>query len=395
MSFSHPRAWIRLLSVGVAFVMLACRSGSQSPSPATNSVPRSVSSSASRFVAPRERPVIEPYLDPRDWFVAEPPVKRAAGLSKPIIPGPFPGLPVAYVEAVERGYPEMHTEPFDGCAFISNQGSYCPLVLRSKRRLSDEQKARLMAIVEEPPVKFGTPDNPEASAFESRVHRHEPDSGMAFVFFDARDRVVGVVALTRDCRAWEFAPRIVDRWTGFADLSPEEAAVVATLHEELGLNACTVGRNPYFSEPLEVRAKRLLSLLFRDSPVADGTRPLASTTAEERRRLCLWASRTARIGAYLRFGYDDRTHLYDYAHFGPAQSTVVSELLPVESCIRRFPESCSTTIVSVVEEVRRVVVGISEGRFVQPSPCSFGLVPMPGNLLMDSNVPVHELAAPR
>lgn len=377
------------IEIGVAFAMVAC--ADSPPRRLTSPVqsPREVSNSPPRIAKPAppppvERSVIERYIQPLEWFAAHPqPVERALGISNTILPtSPFPGSPVAYVEVVERGFAEVHTEPFDGCEFISNRGSYCPRVLASPKRLSGEQMARLMAVVEDPPKKFGTKDNPDAAHFESRIQRYEPDPGMAFVFFDAHDRSVGVAAFTRDCGAWEFSPRIVDRWSGFADLNPEERAVVKALHDELGLYACTVGEDPYFSETFEVRSKRLFSLLVDEKPVKDDRRPLSSASPDERQRLCVWASRTVRTAAYLRFGSDD--HYFDGDVFGSDRSEIVNQLLLVKSCLTQFPDTCSnTTIANAVDEVRRTAVGISKGEFIQVSPCAFGVVPMPATLFED------------
>ncbi len=284
---------------------------------------------------------------------------------------PFPGFSVARIRAFDLGYGEYADALEDKCDAVTDRGTLCPQVIAPGKTLSDEQQARLMAIVKNPPEfqKFGSyrRGRPRFRCFD------EPAT--VFIFYDSNDNPGGIVTLTVGCLSWQFQPAVFGTWEDFEGLFEEERPVIHSLCDELEMRGCGTHppKHPPRQEPI-IRARRLLPGVLEPPPSIDEAKPLSDTTSAERLTLCVWAWRgiqTASIA--LRSKQETAAPGFVFTERGNSSAL---EMLSIDQCLRRFPAECRNNTSKEIEGLRTLISALAEGRVVIPPTCLFGIAPL-------------------
>jgi hypothetical protein len=218
-------------------------------------------------------------LDPLSTYYFHPqaPPKGYRPLPERIRSEYFPGKEVAEIWGFEIG---TRTELAPHCALLARNGTPCANVIFPGKRLDSGQMAQLMSIARHPLDAYEVVKESNGAGHTYRRARlrcgDEPTA--MFVFYDSRQRPVGVVGVDEACSQWSLWPAPRDGWVGFAASLKNEQQILVQLCGGLDLQTCAPTENAYGAASDEERKaaiaseqRALLPLLLREWPPVDET----------------------------------------------------------------------------------------------------------------------------
>jgi len=288
-------------------------------------------------------------LDPLStyYFHPEAPPKGYRPLPERIRSEDFPGKEVAEIWGFEIG---ARIELAPRCDLLARDGKPCANVVYPGKRLDSGQAVQLMSIARYPLDAYEVVKGPNGAGHSYRRARMRcGDNPTAmFVFYDSRQRPIGVVGVDAACSQWSLWPAPRDGWIGLAVSLKHEQQVLVQLCRGLDLQTCAPTEKAYGELSDEERTaaivreqRALLPLLLRQWPQVDETKALANVSRCEREQLCAWYTRSATIAASL---FDlHPTWSFSGVGYEDEEAHKTLRLEGFEDCVKDFPR-CPVTV---------------------------------------------------